>query len=213
MSANRPPVRGGWMMMLALAASSPAVAAPPAVESASAAEHFVQVSAQRVLTVLADESRQGAARKAAFRAAIDQLADVPRITSFVLGKYGRTITADRRARFAATFRDYVEGVYQSRLESYGGQTVKVTGSTLRKPGDVIVDTLISGGKTSQPVAISWRVMNGGTGWKVVDVQFQGVWLAITQQQDFVSTIDNAGGDVEVLIAQLRKSAVRPAARR
>lgn len=212
MSANRPPVRGGWMMMLVLAASSPAVAAP-AAESASAAEHFVQASAQRVLTVLAGDSRQGAAKKAAFRAAIDQLADVPRITRFVLGKYGRTSTPDQRARFAATFRDYVEGVYRSRLEGYGGQTVKVTGSTLRKPGDVVVDTLISGGKASQPVAISWRVMNGGAGWKVVDVQFKGVWLAITQQQDFVSTIDNAGGDVEVLIAQLQKNVVRPAPRR
>jgi len=212
MSANRPFVRGGWMMMLALAASSAAaVAAPPAAEPA--AEHFVQVSAQRVLMVLADESRQGAAKKAAIRAAIDQLADVPRITSFVLGKYGRTITPDRRARFACTFRDYVEGVYQSRLEGYGGQIVKVTGSTLRKPSDVVVDTLISDGKASQPVAISWRVMNGGAGWKVVDVQFNGVWLAITQQQDFVSTIDNAGGDVEALIAQLGKSAVSPETRR
>jgi len=37
---------------------------------------------------------------------------------------------------------------------------------------------------------------------VVDVQVSGVWLAITQQQDFVSTIDNAGGKIDVLIAQL-----------
>ena len=212
MSSNRPPVLGGWMIMLVLAASSPAIAAPAAAESASAAEHFVQVSAQRVLAALADDSRQGAAKTAAFRTAIDQLADVPRITRFVLGKYGRTITPDRRARFGATFRDYVEGVYRSRLEGYGGQTIKVTGSTLRKPGDIVVDTLISG-KASQPVAISWRVMDGGAGWKVVDVQFKGVWLAITQQQDFVSTIDNAGGDVDALIAQLQKSSARPAPRR
>jgi phospholipid transport system substrate-binding protein len=27
-----------------------------------------------------------------------------------------------------------------------------------------------------------------------------VWLAITQQQDFVSTIDNAGGNIGVLIS-------------
>ncbi|HQT52523.1 MAG TPA: ABC transporter substrate-binding protein, partial [Phenylobacterium sp.] len=33
----------------------------------------------------------------------------------------------------------------------------------------------------------------------------GVWLAITQQQDFVSTIDNAGGDISVLIAQLQRN--------
>ncbi|PZR30546.1 MAG: toluene tolerance protein, partial [Caulobacter segnis] len=29
-------------------------------------------------------------------------------------------------------------------------------------------------------------------------------LAITQQQDFVSTIDNAGGNIDVLINQLQK---------
>jgi phospholipid transport system substrate-binding protein len=48
------------------------------------------------------------------------------------------------------------------------------------------------------------VLNDGSGWKVVDVQVSGVWLAITQQQDFVSTIDNNGGKVDVLIAQLIK---------
>jgi phospholipid transport system substrate-binding protein len=36
------------------------------------------------------------------------------------------------------------------------------------------------------------------------VQVSGIWLAITQQQDFVSTIDNAGGNVDVLIGQLEK---------
>lgn len=206
MNANHPTFLGGWMLLLALTASSPAAASSLADP---AAERFVLINAQRVVTVLADDRQTLAARKPAFRAAIEQLADVPRITGFVLGKYGRTITPDQRARFAVAFRDYVEGVYQSRLTQYAGQTVKVTGSTLRKPGDVIVHTVISGGKASEPIAISWRLLGGGTAWKVVDVQFKGVWLAITQQQDFVSTIDNAGGDVEVLIAQLQKSAARP----
>ena len=38
----------------------------------------------------------------------------------------------------------------------------------------------------------------------------GVWLAITQQQDFVSTVDNAGGNIDVLIGQLRQQAARAA---
>jgi len=46
------------------------------------------------------------------------------------------------------------------------------------------------------------VLGAGNSWKVVDVQVSGVWLAITQQQDFVSTIDNAGGNIDVLIRQL-----------
>ena len=52
-------------------------------------------------------------------------------------------------------------------------------------------------------------MIGGDGaWKIIDLEFEGVWLAITQQQDFVSTIDNAGGDVNVLISQLERDASR-----
>jgi phospholipid transport system substrate-binding protein len=177
------------------------------------AEQFVQTKAQKVIGVLADKSQSDAQKKATFHAAIDELADVPKITNFVLGKYARTVTPDQRTRFAAAFRVYAESVYQNRIDDYHGEVLKVTGSTVRKPGDVIVNTTISGGQVGQPLPVSWRVMGGGTSWKVVDVQFKGVWLAITQQQDFVSTIDNAGGNVDVLISQLQRDAQRPAARK
>jgi phospholipid transport system substrate-binding protein len=48
---------------------------------------------------------------------------------------------------------------------------------------------------------------------MVDVEVAGIWLAITQQQDFVSTIDNAHGDVNVLIAQLQSDVKRHEAAR
>jgi phospholipid transport system substrate-binding protein len=57
------------------------------------------------------------------------------------------------------------------------------------------------------------VLGESGGWRVVDVQVAGVWLAITEQQDFVSTIDNAGGNVDVLIAQLQKQVAREQAQR
>ena len=56
--------------------------------------------------------------------------------------------------------------------------------------------------------LAWRVLGGAGGWKIVDVQVKGVWLAITQQQDFISTIDNHGGNVDVLINQLIADAAR-----
>lgn len=193
----------------ALAQARPALAQGPREPQA---EQFVQTRAQRVISVLADKSQSVAQKKATFHQSIDELADVPRITNFVLGKYARTITPDQRQRFAAAFRVYAESVYQNRISDYHGETLKVTGSTVRKPGDVIVNTTIGGGQLGQPVQVAWRVMGGGTSWKVVDVQFKGVWLAITQQQDFVSTVDNAGGNIDVLISQLQRDAQRPASR-
>lgn len=177
-----------------------------------AAEQFVQASAQKVIGILADKGLNEAQKEAAFHRAIDELADVPKITNFVLGKYARSITPEQKARFAPVFRAYAESVYRNRLDDYHGEVLKVTGSTVRKPGDVIVSTQVAGGQLSQPVLVVWRVLGGPGNWKAVDVQFKGVWLAITQQQDFVSTIDNAHGDIDVLIAQLQRDGKRSASR-
>jgi len=196
---------------LALAAS-PVVALSPLLPVAlaqaqsgqrdAAAEQFVQTQAQRALSILAEHSRTEKIH--AFRGFVDQVADVQTITHFVLGKYNRTVSPDQFQRFAVAFREYASNVYESRLNDYHGQTLKVTGSVVRRPGDVIVTSTILGGGQTQPTPVRWRVLQGPGGWKVVDVEVGGVWLAITQQQDFVSTIDNAHGDVGVLIAQLEK---------
>ena len=74
----------------------------------------------------------------------------------------------------------------------------------RAAGDVVVGSVILG-SGRDPIPVSWRVLGGGAAWKIVDVQIRGIWLAITQQQDFVSTIDNAGGDIGVLIDQLQRN--------
>ena len=90
-----------------------------------------------------------------------------------------------------------------RIDDYHGEKVTVSGSQLVRPGDALVTTMMAGPRT-QPTPIQWRVQNSGQGWKVIDVQVKGVWLAITQQQDFISTIDNNGGKIDVLIQQLQR---------
>lgn len=170
------------------------------------AEQFVQAAARQFLQVLGDRGLSAPAKEAAIRRLIDQIVDVPRITGFVLGKYARTITPAQRQAFNTAFRTYAESVYQRHISDFHGETLTVIGSVVRKPGDVIVATALSGGAGREPRNVSWRLLNSGGGWKVVDAQISGVWLAITQQQDFVSTIDNARGDINVLIAQLQNDA-------
>ena len=64
-----------------------------------AAEQFVQTQAQRALDILSQHRGNVAEEKRLFRAFVDQVADVPRITFFVLGKYGRSITPTQRQAF------------------------------------------------------------------------------------------------------------------
>ena len=202
-------LRAAALALALSTAAAPVVMLPVAAQAQAArdaqAEAFVQTEATRALGILADKNLSAAAKKQAFRAFVDQVADVPRVTGFVLGKYNRTITPAQRAAFAPVFRDYASSVYETRLSDYKGESLKVVGSTVRKPGDVIISSQVVGGAQKEPVRVSWRVLKGDDGrWRVVDVEVAGVWLAITQQQDFVSTIDNARGDINVLINQLKK---------
>lgn len=184
-----------------LTPAGPALAQAPRDQGA---EQFVQTEGQRAVAILADRSVGPAERIRRFRALVDNVADVPRIMRFVLGKYARNITPEQMQRFAAVFRVYEQNVYQRQLSEFHGGALSVTGSMVRKPGDVVVATTVSSSGSDQPTQVYWRVLESGGGWKVVDVQVAGVWLAITQQQDFVSTIDNHGGDIDALIAQLQK---------
>jgi len=189
-------------MTSAVVLSAPAAFAQARGPRDAQAEQFVEANGVRVLTVL-NRAESKAAKEQNFRALIDQIVDVPRVTHFVLGKYGRSITPEQYQRFAAVFRQYAEGVYQSRIDDYHGEKFTVSGSVIRKPGDVIVTTTLFGGKMSSPTVVQWRVLGGAGNFRIVDVQVKGVWLAITQQQDFVSTVDNAGGNINVLITQLQ----------
>ena len=194
--------------LVAATSAGPVVFGPvPAAAQArrdAAAEQFIQTNATRVLAVLNDRSMPMAQKRRTFETLVDQVTDVPRITDFVLGKYNRTITPAQKREFAVLFRDFANNVYESRLGEYCSERLVVTGSTIRAPGDVVVASRVQGGKLQRPNVVNWRVIKGADGrWRAVDVQVQGVWLAITQQQDFVSTIDNAGGNIDVLINQLR----------
>lgn len=181
--------------------SSLAASAISARRDASA-EVFVAQQAQRALSILADRRRGLKSKDDDFGELIDQVVDVPRITNFVLGKYARTITSDQRSRFAAAFRKYYQSAYEARLGDYGGERISILGSTIRGPKDVVVSSVVRGGGLKQDLPVAWRVISSGSTWKIVDVQVKGVWLSITQQQDFVSTLDNAHGDIELLITQL-----------
>jgi phospholipid transport system substrate-binding protein len=176
------------------------------------AEAFVQSEANKALVILRDPSMSVSVKKQEFYSFINQVADVPTITDFVLGRYRRSLTPEQYSAFAEAFRAYADSVYETRLSDYHGQGLQVTGSIARTPNDVVVTSVITGAGASGPSSlVNWRVLRGADGrWRVVDVQAQGVWLAIVEQQDFTSTLANHNGDIAVLIHQLQADAAQGA---
>jgi phospholipid transport system substrate-binding protein len=185
-----------FALLLATLFSSGTALASPADEA------FVQNKASEALSILADKTLDKSAKAARFQGYVDSVTDVPRIARFVLGKYRRGVDPQKLSEFTTVFRQYASGVYEAQLDNFHGETLKVIGSQDRKPGDSVVNSVISGGQIEEPLTVNWRIRSRDGVHKVVDVQVFGIWLALQQRNEITSVIANNGGDINAAIAVL-----------
>ena len=194
------------MFVLALAAVFAfALAAPPA-RAANESETFVQQNINVGLSILNDSSMSAGQRRDKFRAFILGLTDMRRIAMFTLGRYKRGASDKDIDDFAGAFTDYANAVYEQSLTKYKGQTMKVVGSTQRSPTDTIVNVQVPDTKGGQPINAAFRVMTDTGKPQVVDVEVEGVWLAITQRDQFAGYLQQNGGNLPLLSNYLRQQA-------
>jgi ABC-type transporter MlaC component len=189
------------------------IVAPPASASAyEAAEQHVLTNANAALDALADRASTPAAREERFRAIITQMADVPRIAVFVLGRYGAQLRGDHalQARWIDAFEDHALTVYQDQLRRYAGSRVEVVSSAERVAGrDVIVRSQVRSRVSGRMLNLQWRLLRGEGCWRVNAVSFVAdgneIWLAQQQQREFAMVLDRHNGDIAALIASVRQT--------
>jgi phospholipid transport system substrate-binding protein len=177
--------------------------------AASPAEDFVQTNVQRGLAILNDKTLSVDQTQAQFRSFLESLTDIRRIALFTLGPAGKAAPPSDVDAFVSAFRDYTNAVYQSQLAQYSGQTLKVTGSTERAPGDFIVSTLIAapnGEAAAGTSEVDFRVSDAGGKMTVVDASVGGIWLAIQERAQFGAFLSQHNDDVKALSADLEKRA-------
>lgn len=175
------------------------------------AEQYVQTHASAAINALSDRS-SAEARQQQFERLMTQLADVPRIANFVLGRYATQLRGDEtlRREWIRTFQAYSNAVYEDQLDRYRGNQIRVTGSTERVPGrDVIVATEIVPRGQTRPLRVQWRILKSGEAWKCVDVSLvidgNEIWLAQQQQRDFLAQLDRNRGDIRGLMTNVRQT--------
>ena len=190
---------------LSLIVASASLLAVPAANAAPPAEAFVDSNVSRGLAILNNKSLSTDQRKAQFQTFILGLTDMHRIANFTLGQYRHGATQQDQDAFAAAFQNYAIAVYQSYFSKYSGQTLRVTGSQDRAPGDTIVATrMIDPNDQSgqQPLEVDFRVLTDNGRFVVIDFSVAGIWLAIEERDQFSSFLGQNGGSIPTLIAHL-----------
>lgn len=138
-----------------------------------------------------------------FRQLFTEDFDVPGIAHFVLGRYWRLATPEQQQEFVKLFTDYIALAYSNRLAEYSGETLRVTGSRPAPDGSLVSSEILR--TNGQPPArVDWLLTPHDGAYRISDVIFEGVSMAVTQRSEFASVIQRNGGQVQGLIAALRR---------
>ncbi len=204
-----PLARRAILTLLVATAALATVAATSASASTPPAEAYVQSNVQTGLSILNNHSASTDQKREQFERFILGLTDMKRIAKFTLGQYKRTASPQEQDAFAQAFQSYAIAVYQSYFSKYSGQTLKVTGSQERAPGDTIVTTVMidPNDKSGQPpLEVDFRVLSENGKFVVIDFSVSGIWLALEERDQFSSFLGQNNGSIPLLISHLKELA-------
>jgi phospholipid transport system substrate-binding protein len=197
-----------WMVVAALGASLMSAPARASVES----EAFIQSSVEQGYEILNNTTVTDEDRSAQFREFMLVLTDMRRIARFTLGPYVNRASDAEVDDFVDAFITYAVAIYEDRLTIYAGQTLTVSGSNDRAEDDSVVTAIVAtpdndADPNSLSINVAFRVREDANGEPIViDMQVEGIWLAVNQRADFTSYLQQNNGSVPALAASLRRQA-------
>jgi phospholipid transport system substrate-binding protein len=166
----------------------------------SPAESFVSKTVTDGFAILNNTSLPVDARGAQLEKLLLSATDLNRIALFTLGS--TTASDAQRSAFIAAFRTYALSVYRTHFLTYAGRRITVTGSRQNAPGDMVVHATLSDPNGGAAVPMDFRVRTDGPSPVIIDIGFAGIWLALTQRDDFAAYLGRNGGDVAKLTSYL-----------
>ena len=135
---------------------------------------------------------------------IEQAVDVDGIAQFCLGIYWRRANPQQQQEFVHLFHAVLMNNIGGKLGQFQGVTFRPTTTTQRE-GDSVVGTIIQR-PNQQPNNVQWVVSSASGRPKIVDVQAEGVSLRLTQRNDYSAFLSSNGGNVDTLLAAMRRQA-------
>jgi phospholipid transport system substrate-binding protein len=178
------------ILILGLGLAANGVAAATAAGSPS---DFISGLVNVGLSSLANKQLTQKDRAKEFHELLDKHFDMPRISRFVLGRHWKEATDPEKQHFLQLFEEYVVRSYAQSFSDFSGETVRVIGSRPEGETTTLVRSEIVRANGAPTVKIDWRVCKDDDGFKIVDVDVEGVSMVVTQREQFSSEIERAGG--------------------
>lgn len=182
--------------MLGLAAT-PAVEAQPNANGTP--NEFVLAAANEALDVLKADGAVKAGNTARINQVVNEhilpYVNFQKTTRLAAGRYWRQATEQQKTALADAFRGTLVRTYSGALTRVTSGTT-ITALPFRgdpKADDAVVRTLISQ-PNGQPVGVDYRLEKTPQGWKIYDMNVEGIWLIENYRNQFAQQINQNGID-------------------
>ena len=192
-------------LFLAVCVSLPILAAavaPVAAEPTTPSEFIESLAGRAIEALKANATRED--RETRFHALFRDYFAVDAIAKWTLGRYWNQATEAQRDEYLKLFENLIVATYVERFKDYQGEQVRVVKAASAGEDDVLVQSEIIRPEGGEPVSVGWRVRVHEGKFKIVDVLAEGVSMSQAQRSEFASVIRRNGGDLDALLAELRK---------
>lgn len=182
-------------LVFLLAWFAPATAQDKAVDDTRGAIEFVEGLASETIAVWSDSKLTEAERTVAFRQIFEQATDISLLARGMLGRHFRTATADQRSRYMQAMRDYIVFEFDKRMTQIGFRELEVVGTkpASGRNGHVFVRTEVQR-DDGAPILADWRIRKSGGKFQIVNLEFEGINLMITNRDVFGAKVKDVGLD-------------------
>src|SRR3954469_896744 len=179
------------------------------LDGTSAAD-FIRSLGQELVGAI-DSSDPIARRRERMAAILRRKVDIEGVGRFVLGRWWRQASPTEHQEYMRLFEETLVNNLSARLGEYRGVRILLDRAPQRGEDGVLVSTII-GRPNAAPCSLDWRVGEVGGQPKVMDVIAEGTSLRLTQRSEYSSVIQNHGGQVAALLAEMRSQLQQLAAR-
>jgi phospholipid transport system substrate-binding protein len=173
------------------------------------AQSFVQASIDKGYSILNNKELSAEERNRQFREFVISITDARRVAVFTLGRFARTGSESEIDGFMVAYQELLTAMYQGYFDWYTGQVLRVGSSAVRSPDDVVVFADVLGPNGARQFKLGFRVRKNEAQKNIVtDIQFEGIWIALSQRDDFTSFMQQNGGDFAALTREVHKRTQR-----
>ena len=184
------------------AAAAFAVAKPSFAMNQSEAEALINKVTTDIFRVI-NSGKSESAMFRDFEKLFAKYADVPIIARASLGVARRSASKSQLNAYTKAFQGYVSRKYGKRFREFIGAEVKVLSATKAKRGfDVRSNVRFPGRK---PFVVDWKVSDASGRDKFFDLEIEGISMLRLEREEIGAMLDRRGGDLNKLIAHLKKA--------